>query len=362
MTDLARDGIPAMLMRGGTSRGVYFLRDDLPTDPVIRDRILLEIMGSPDPTQIDGVGGGHPLRSKVAVVSRSAEPGVDLDYLFLQVGVDTPTVVDTQTCGNIIAGVGPFAVERGLVPVDGEETSVRIRLVNTGDLAVETFPTPGGRPSYEGDTAIDGVPGTAASIEIEMGGGIPTKALFPSGHPIDFIDGHEATLVDNGMPVVLLRASEFGVRGDETPEELEARVDVYDALESIRRKAGPLMGLGEVDGETVPKMFLLSAPVHGGAISTRAFIPKRVHTAIGVLMAASVAAAVCVPETVAAELAVLTPEDVGQGGGIAIEHPSGGMVAKVRIARDGDGEWLGTSTSIRTARKLFDGRIYPRSH
>jgi len=340
MTDYARDGIPAMLMRGGTSRGVYFLKDDLPAETALRDRLLLEVMGSPDPTQIDGVGGGHPLRSKVAVVSRSSEPDVDLDYLFLQVGVDTPTVVGTQTCGNIIAGVGPFAVERGLVEAPGDETSVRIRLVNTGDLAIETFPTPGGRPSYEGDAAIDGAPGTAAPIRIEMK---RVKPPLPTGRAVDEIDGHEVTLVDAGMPVVLLRASEFGVNGDERPAELEAKPGLHDALERIRLAAGPRFGLGDVSDQTVPKMALLSSPREGAAISTRIFIPHRVHQSIGVLMAASIAEGIKAPGAVGHELAQLPAE-----GPVVIEHPSGTFTVSPIV--------------IRTARKLFDGRIYPRSH
>jgi len=341
VTDYARDGIPAMLMRGGTSRGLYFLAEDLPADPALRDRLLLEAMGSPDPSQLDGVGGGHPLRSKVAIVSRSSESGVDLDYLFLQVGVDTPTVVDTQTCGNIIAGVGPFALERGLVAAAGATTSVRIRLVNTGDLAVETFATPACRPDYEGDVAIDGVPGTASPIEIRME---RVRPPLPTGRTTEELAGHRVTLVDAGMPVVLLDAAELGVTGDETPEALEAKPGLHDELERIRLVAGDAFGLGDVAAQTVPKMALLSAPRHGGAIASRIFIPHRVHQSIGVLMAASIAEGIRTPGAVGHDLAVLPPA----GEPIAIEHPSGTFVV--------------TGTTIRTARKLFDGRVYPRTH
>ena len=357
----ASEGIPAMLMRGGTSKGAYFLAEDLPADRAERDRLLLEVMGSPDPTQIDGVGGAHPLRSKVAVVSRSSAPGVDLDYLFLQVAVDEPTVADAQTCGNIVAGVGPFAVERGLIAPGDPTTSVTIRLVNTGDLAIATFATRNGRVEYAGDTAIDGVPGTASPIEIELGGGTPTKPVLPTGRLRDELDGHEVTLVDNGMPVVLLRAADFGVTGDEAPSELESRAELRAALESIRRQAGPLLGLGDVTEQTVPKLVLVSAPRDGGAISTRTFIPHRVHSSIGVLMAASVAAGIAIPGTIADDVAVLTAAERGTGGALDIEHPSGHFVSKVRLATDPDGRWLGSSTSIRTARKLFDGRVFPRS-
>jgi 4-oxalomesaconate tautomerase len=349
-------GIRCMLMRGGTSKGAFFLASDLPADTAERDRILLEIMGSPDPTQIDGVGGGHPLRSKVAIVSPSVEDGVDLDYLFLQVAVDEPSVADLQTCGNMLAAVGPFAVERGLIPAGGAVTTTRIRLINTGDLALETFPTPDGMPEYAGDTAIDGVPGTGAAIEIEMGDEATAKELFPTGELVDAVGGHRATLIDNGMPVVLLDAAEFGLAGDETPEQLEENSTLTAEIEKVRLLAGPLMGLGDVAEQTVPKMFLLSAPRHGGALTTRGFIPRKVHTSIGVLMAASIAAAARIPGTVAADLAAHHDDDLTR-----LEHPGGTFDAKVRVY-DVAGTWKGTSTSIRTARKLFDGTVYPKEN
>ena len=348
-------GIRAMLMRGGTSKGLFFVASDLPADRASRDAILLRAMGSPDPTQIDGVGGGHPLRSKVAIVSPSSGEGVDLDYLFLQVVVDEPVVADAQTCGNMLAAVGPFAVERGLLSPGDPTTTARIRLINTGDLAIETFPTPGGVPEYSGDTAIDGVPGTAAAIEIEMGDESTAKALLPTGNVQDVVAGHRATLIDNGMPVVMLDASEFGVTGDETPEALESRGDLTTEIETVRLEAGRLMGLGDVADQTVPKAFLLSAPRHGGAIGTRGFIPRKVHTSIGVLMAASIAAGLRIPGAVGSDLAVLPEGDT-----TVIEHPSGTFPAKVRVYPGADGVWRGTSTSIRTARKLFDGTVFPR--
>ena len=354
-----QDGIRCMLMRGGTSKGAYFLAEDLPSDLAERDDLLLRIMGSPDPTQIDGLGGAHPLTSKVAIVSRSEEPGVDIDYLFLQVVVDQPLVGHAQTCGNLLAGIGPFAVERGLVDAGDETTTVRIRLVNTGDLGTQTFATPGGRVDYDGEesgnsVAIDGVPGTAARIDIEMAPADDAH-LLPTGNAADEIDGHRVTLIDNGMPVVLLRADEFGIAGDESPADLEGDADLVAAVERVRRIAGPLMGLGDVTDATVPKMFLLSPPRHGGAISTRGFIPHRVHASIGVLMAASVAAGVCIPGTVAADLA--NPPDDGP---VDIEHPSGTFPSQVSVARSVDGTWRATSTSVRTARKIFDGVVFPR--
>ncbi|GAA4156138.1 4-oxalomesaconate tautomerase [Leifsonia shinshuensis] len=348
-----RDGIRCMLMRGGTSKGAYFLASDVPAEPLTRDNLMLRIMGSPDQAQIDGLGGAHPLTSKVAIVSRSTEPGIDIDYLFLQVVVDKPVVSDAQTCGNLLAGVGPFAVERGLIAPGHETTSVRIRLVNTGDVATAVFATPGGRPDYDGAAEIDGVPGTACPIDLEMQAG--TKPLLPTGNVTDEIRGHRVTIVDNGMPVVLLDAGELGVSGDEDPEVLESRTDLTQELEHVRLEAGRMMGLGDVTDQTVPKMFLLSAPTNGGAIGTRGFIPKRVHTSIGVLMAASVAAGIAIPGAVGSDLARLPDSDV-----FDIEHPTGIFPARVRVERNADGEWTGTSTSLRTARKIFDGLVFPR--
>lgn len=349
-----RDGIHCLLMRGGTSKGAYFLATDLPSDPAARDDLLLRIMGSPDPRQIDGIGGAHPLTSKVAIVSPSTAEGIDVDYLFLQIGVDTATVGDAQTCGNLLAGIGPFAVERGLVRATGERTTVRIRLLNTGDIATAEFPTVDGRPEYDGDATIDGVPGAAAAIELEVGGGAD-KPLLPTRHASDEIDGHTVTLIDNGMPVVLLRAEEFGVVGTESPAALEGDAELAARLEHIRLAAGPLMGLGDVTEQTVPKMILLSPPRAGGAISTRAFIPTRVHTSIGVLMAASVAAALRIPGAVGHDIAgPLTDDET------AVEHPSGTFPSRVDVARDTDGTWRATSFSLRTARKLFDGTVFPR--
>ena len=349
----AVSGIRCMLMRGGTSKGAYFLADDLPADPDERDDLLLRVMGSPDPKQIDGLGGAHPLTSKVAIVSPSTEPGIDVDYLFVQVGVDTASVSLTQTCGNLLAGIGPFAVERGLVPAADDRTSVRIRLVNTGAIADAVFATPGGTVDYDGDTSIDGVPGTAGEINLEIDGG--EAPLLPTGHVTDEIDGHAATLIDNGMPVVLLRADEFGVTGDESPEALEADTALTEAVERIRLLAGPLMGLGDVADTTVPKMFLLSPAKSGGAISTRAFIPVRVHTSIGVLMAASVAAGIRIPGAVGSDVA----GTLGNGPTI-IEHPSGSFPSLVHVSHSAEGGWTATSTSLRTARKIFDGTVFPR--
>ena len=348
--------LPCLLMRGGTSKGAYFLAGDLPADPVARDDLLLRIMGSPDPRQIDGLGGAHPLTSKVAVVSLSSGPGSDVDYLFLQIGVDKPEVTDRQNCGNLLAGVGPFAVERGLVPAQDEHTSVRIRMVNTGDLATSTFPTPGGRVDYTGDAEISGVPGTAAPVVIEFPPG--TGPLLPTGNARDVIAGTAVTCVDNGMPTVLIAASSLGVTGYETPGELEADTVLGDRLHKIRLEAGALMGLGDVSGTTVPKLTLLAPPRAGGAISTRTFIPVRVHTSIGVLGAASVAAGLRIEGGVGAELAAVpTGHDR-----IRIEHPTGFLDIESSLRRAPGGEPSAARTAVvRTARKIFDGLVFPRA-
>ncbi|MEU3660461.1 4-oxalomesaconate tautomerase [Streptomyces sp. NPDC032940] len=340
------------LMRGGTSKGAYFLAGDLPAEPDARDDLLLRVMGSPDPRQTDGLGGGHPLTSKVAVVSRSADPAADVDYLFLQVAVDRPEVTDRQNCGNILAGVGPFAVERGLVPAGDPETSVRIRMLNTGELAVATFPTPGGRVDHAGTARISGVPGTAAPVVIEFPQG--AGPLLPTGNVRDVVAGTEVTCVDNGMPVVLIPAEALGVTGYEEPGELEADAALARRLREIRLAAGPLMGLGDVEAATVPKLTLLAPPRDGGAVTTRTFIPVRCHTSIGVLGAASVAAGLRAPGGVGEGIAALP----ASGDLVRVEHPTGFLDVEVRV--DPGPLVVRRTAVVRTARKIFDGTVFPR--
>jgi len=351
---MSEDGIRCLWMRGGTSKGAYFLAGDLPADPAARDDLLLRIMGSPDPRQIDGIGGADPLTSKVAVLSPSSRPDADVDYLFLQVFVDQALVSGAQGCGNILAAVGPAAIERGLVPVAGEETEVRIHMVNSGEVAVAKIATPGGRASYRGSTGIAGVPGTHAAVPLLFSGiaGSMCGALLPTGNPVDVIEGVEATLIDNGMPCVILRAADFGLSGAETREELEADAALKARIEAIRLKAGPMMNLGDVKEASVPKMTLVSPPRGGGALSTRSFIPHRVHASVGVFAAITVATASRLDAGPAAAVAV-QPE----GGRFRIEHPTGEMEVFLDIAEDGTIRGAG---NIRTARKLFDGLVFPR--
>ncbi|MCA1335962.1 4-oxalomesaconate tautomerase [Pseudooceanicola marinus] len=349
-----QDGIPCLWMRGGTSKGAYFLAADLPDDVAARDALLLGIMGSPDPRQIDGIGGADPLTSKVAVLGPPTREDADVDYLFLQVFVDEAIVTDAQGCGNILAGVGPAAIERGLVPVAGDVTPVHIHMRNTGEVAVAKVQTPGGRVTYTGDASIDGVPGTHAPVPLMFTGtaGSMTGSgvMLPTGNGADEIEGVACTLIDNGMPCVVIAASDLGITGTETREELEANSALKERLEAIRLKAGPMMNLGDVAEKSVPKMTLVSAPLAGGAISTRSFIPHRCHASIGVFAAVTVASACLVEGSPAAALAQL-PED----GRFRIEHPSG--AAEVLIETDAGGQITGAGT-LRTARKLFDGRVF----
>lgn len=349
------DGIRAMWMRGGTSKGGYFLASDLPADSAERDRLLLRIMGSPDPRQIDGLGGADPLTSKIAVVKTSERPGVDVDYLFLQVFVDQAIVTDAQNCGNILAGIGGFAIERGLVPARDGKTPVTIFMENTDQTAVAVIETPGGQVRYDGDARIDGVPGTASPVEITFRdtAGSTCGALLPTCNAADMIDGTEVTLIDNGMPCVILRAADLGISGTETREELEANDTLKARLEAIRLQAGPLMNLGDVTDKSVPKMTMLSPPRSGGAISTRTFIPHRCHASIGVLGAVSVATACLIEGAVGSEMAAI-PE--GARKSMPIEHPIGETTVITEMDESGS---VIASGILRTARKLFDGIVFP---
>jgi 4-oxalomesaconate tautomerase len=353
-------GVRCTMLRGGTSRGLYFEAHDLPADPAARDDLLLRLMGTPDPRQIDGLGGATTLTSKVAVVSPSDAADVDVDYLFLQLGVDEATVSELQNCGNILAGVGPFAVERGIVPAGDPETSVRIRMVNSDSVAVATFPTPGGRVEYRGDVEIAGVPGTAAPVVLGFTDteGSATGALLPTGRVRDTIEGIEVTCVDNGMPAVLALAESFGLTGYESHEELAADSGLLDRVDAFRRKAGQLMGLGDVSRASVPKTVLLAAPRDGGQVCTRSFIPVRPHTSIGVLGAVSVVTGMLLPDAVGHELTADWPRESSQ---VDVEHPTGHLLVDVVVDSSGTTPRVLRSGVVRTARKLFDGTAFPRA-
>lgn len=348
------NGIQCMWMRGGTSKGGYFLKDDLPADIAARDGFLLAMMGSPDSVQIDGMGGADPLTSKVAVVSKSTREGIDVDYLFLQVFVDQAIVTDAQNCGNILAGVGPFAIERGLVSATGDETRVAIYMENTGQVAVATVCTPGGKVTYQGDAKIDGVPGSHAPVPLEFRdtAGSSCGALLPTGNAVDVVSGVRVTLIDNGMPCVVMKAEDVGITGYEDRDWLDAATDLKARIETIRLIVGPMMNLGDVTAKSVPKMMLVAPPRHGGAVTVRSFIPHRAHATIGVLGAVSVATACLIPGSPAAEVAAI-PD--GARKLLSVEHPTGEMSCVLETDETGA---VRTAALLRTARKLMDGIVY----
>jgi 4-oxalomesaconate tautomerase len=356
MSRTSQTAVPCTLMRGGTSKGPFFLASDLPSDVTTRDRVLQAAMGSPDARQIDGVGGADPLTSKVAIVSGSSRPGIDVDYLFAQVSVDRPLVDVTPTCGNMLAGVGPFAIERGLVAPRDPITTVSIYMVNTKTVAVAHVPTPGGEVTYAGETSIAGVPGTAAAIRIDFRdtAGSVCGALLPTSNAVDLIDGIEATLIDNGMPMVVLRASDLGKSGYEAPAELNSDQELKARLEAIRILAGNRMGLGDVRSKVVPKMTLIAPPQAGGHVMTRTFIPHKCHSAIGVLMAVTVGTACILPRSVAR--GVVRPHD-GPVQRLSIEHPSGEFSVEFQVEHSGRELNVVRSSLIRTARALFRGEL-----
>src|SRR5699024_7771551 len=363
----SQTALPALFMRGGTSRGVFFHGPDLPADIDLRDRVLLAVMGSPHPLQVDGLGGGHPLTSKVGIVSESDADDVDLDFTFAQLQPDSAEVQTRANCGNMLAAVVPFAVEIGLITPVEDLTTVTVRTLNTGLVAEITVRTPlstdGDRVvEFEGGTVIDGVHGSGSPISIffrDTAGSI-APSLLPTGHRRDELslpDGItiEATLIDNGQPVVVLRASDFGLEGTETPEALEANTRLTTTIEHLRLQAGERMGLGNVTDKSYPKMTLVSAPSPGAALATRSFIPHTVHRSIGVLAALTIATAACMDGTVAADIA---QPGTGSERTLHIDHPSGSFPVELRL----EGDTVTRSGLTRTARTLMAGSGFvPRS-
>ena len=350
--------IPCMQLRGGSSKGLYFKTADLPVDPSLRQRVLLAAMcgaGSDDPRQIDGLGGADPLTSKVAVVAPSTRPGVDLDYEFVQVVVGKNATDGTQNCGNLLAGVVPFAIEAGLLSATDGETRARVYLINSESVCEVVVQTPGRRVEYAGSAKIDGAPGTGAPILCHYldTAGSACGVLLPTGNLTDVIDGVRVTCIDNGMPVVLLRAADVGRTGYETPAQLNADSELKTKLERIRLLAGPLMKLGDVAKKVVPKMCLIAPPQVGGVVHTRTFIPHVCHAAIGVLGAVSVATACVIPGTVADGVAVRPP----QGGVYSVEHPSGEFTVTLEINSRGPRPEVLRAGLVRTARLLCRGEV-----
>jgi len=356
--------IPCLFMRGGTSRGPFFLESDLPTDVALRDRVLLAALGSPDPRQIDGIGGANPLTSKVGIVRRGTAPGVDLDFLFAQVMVDRAVVDTTPNCGNMLAAVVPFALEVGLAKPRGETTTMRVLTLNTGMQCDVTVATPGGRVEYEGEARIDGVPGTAAPIAINFldTAGSVCSGLLPTGRVLDRIvvegPGFEpfeldVTCIDNGMPLVMMRASDLGRTGYESVAALNGDTSLKARVEALRLAAALRMGLGDVSGKTYPKMCLVAPAQHGGSLATRCFIPHVCHDAIGVLAAVTVGTACVLEGSVTQGIAVVPP---GNHKRVSVEHPTGEFTVELGIDPNNP-QNVTRAALVRTARLLMRGEV-----
>lgn len=345
--------LPCVIMRGGTSRGPYLLASDLPADSKARDEVLLALMGAGHILQVDGIGGANPLTSKVAIVSRSSRPGIDVDYLFAQVGIDTRMVDTKPNCGNMLAGVGPFAIEAGLVKAGPERTTVRIFNVNTGARIDSVVRTPGGEVDYDGDTAIPGAPGTAARIDLLFRDfvGAKTGKLFPSGKASEEIDGIEVTLIDSAMPMMLMRADAVGLEDIRNAEALEAQKDVLARIETMRLEGGRRMGFGDVSGSVIPKVGLLE-PRSDCTIGIAYLMPWQVHKALAVTGAVCMATAVTSPGTVAQKIAGPFTDIVRFG------HPSGIMELATEMS---DGKLTGAGV-VRTARRVFEGYALVPAH
>jgi 4-oxalomesaconate tautomerase len=347
--------IRCFLMRGGSSKGLYFRKEDLPADEALRDRVLVAAMGS-DSRQIDGAGGAHPLTSKVAVVSRSASADADVDYLFVQVVVGEGRVDTTPNCGNILAGVAPFAIETGIVAARDGVTPVRVRMLNSDNLCELLVETPGKRVNYDGTAKIDGVPGTSAPIVCNYldVAGSATGSLLPTGNVRDVVDGVEVTCVDNGMPVVVMRARDFGIGGYESPKELDANKEFKARVEAVRLAIGPRMNLGDVTKKVVPKMTLIAPARAGGHVCTRTLIPHDTHAAIGVLGAVSVATACILPGSVTAGIATVPDGPVKQ---MSVEHPTGEFSVTLDVGGTREKPVVEKAGLLRTARLIMRGEV-----
>ncbi len=354
---MSQRAIPTIVMRGGTSRGPYFNAADLPEDRESLARVLISAMGAGAPLQVDGIGGGAPTTSKVAMLSRSNHDWAEIDYFFAQVHATEASVDFTPSCGNILAGVGPAAIEMGLAEAGSGETKVCIHNVNTGALIEAVVQTPGATVTYEGDARIDGVPGTAAPILLNFMHviGSRTGKLFPTGKRIEEIGGIAVTCIDVAMPMVIARAESFGLSGYESAQELDDNRAFYDRMEPIRCEAGKRMGLGDVSQSVVPKFGLLAPPISGGTLSGRYFMPWAAHPTFAVTGSICTGACLLTPGTVADGF--IDKLD-GSPATIVIEHPQGEIEVVFDYAiQDGEFE-LRSAGVLRTARKLFSGNLF----
>jgi 2-methylaconitate cis-trans-isomerase PrpF len=346
-------------MRGGTSKGPFFLASDLPGEEGLRNKVLLSIMGSPDRRQIDGLGGGDSLTSKVVLVSASTRPGIDVEYLFAQIGIDTEMVDTSANCGNMLAGVGPFAIEKGLVKAMSPTTTVRIFNLNTGKVVEAFVPTPGSYLTYDGEVQIDGVPGKGAGIVLNFldAAGAKTGKLLPTGNVLDVIDGVPVSCIDYSSPIVFLAAQSVGKSGYESKQELDVDRDFLRTLERIRLQAALRMGLGDAAGKVLPKIALLAPSARNGSITSRYFVPWNCHAAHAVTGALCLAAACHIPGSVASEIARLDP---GSPDAVVIEHPSGRIEVRVKIRPENTDRMpvIERAGIVRTARPIVSGVVH----
>jgi 4-oxalomesaconate tautomerase len=351
--------IPCLLMRGGTSKGPYFLAEDMPSDPALRDRVLLAVMGSPHVRQIDGIGGGDSLTSKAVILGRSNRPGIDIDYLFAQIAVGEGGVDTAPNCGNMLSGVGPYAIERGLVPAGDPITTVRIFNINTSKVVEAVVQTPGGRVTYDGDATVDGVPGSGAPIVLNFlnAAGAKTGKLLPTGNPIDIIDGIEVSCVDLSSPLVFVAAASLGKTGYESKKVLDSDPELLCRLEEIRRRAAARMGMGDVSGKVLPKFALVAPPAASGNVAARYFVPWNCHSAFAVTGALCLGAAASIPGTVAYRAA---RHDRDNPGVVAIEHPAGRLETRMSIqsAPSSGVPVFDRAGIVRTARPLLEGVVH----
>ena len=354
---MTQTAIPFLFMRGGTSRGPYLNRADLPEDLDMLAQVLIAMVGSGHPLNIDGIGGGVAVTTKVAILSRSDDDWADVDYFFAQVSVEDRLVDFKPTCGNILSGVGPAAIEMGLIEAQAGETPVNIRAVNTDAKVAAVVQTPGGVVSYEGDAQIDGVPGTSAPVALqfmETVGGV-TGAFLPTGNLIDRIDDIDVTCMDVAMPMVIARADAFGLTGYETAAELDENRDFYARMEPIRQEAGKRMGLGDVSKSVAPKFGLLAPARDGGTIATRYFMPWSCHPTMAVTGSQCLASCVLTPGTVAEGLAARPNETPAK---ITLEHAAGKIEVMVDFTNTSKGFTVNSAGLVRTARKLAAGKVF----
>ena len=370
--------IRAAIIRGGTSKGVYLLASELPIDPAVRAQVILAIYGSPDPRQINGLGGADPLTSKVAIIARSARPDADVDYTFGYVGIDKAVVDYDGNCGNISQGVGPFAVDEGLVPVNEPITKVRIFNTNTKKVIEAAVPVRDGKALTEGDFLVNGVPGTGAKIVLNFvnSGGSKTGKLLPTGNVVDKMelqDGRtiRVSLVDAANPAVFVQAVEIGFTGKELPKDTGANPKILEIMEEIRVKAALMMKIAPSPDKVspaVPKVAFVAPPqeyvtstgktIHAADcdLLARTKALAVMHKAYAVTGGICVGAAALIEGTVVNE--VVGPQ-AKTSGVVRVGHPSGVSDFVITVIKKPSGEFELTQSGVAgTSRRIMDGYVY----